>query len=107
MEAEAAQAMEKGSRAIVKTTGPAILRSIETTETAVIAMTDEIARNKMRDTDVAEMHTEIGKSQKRKGGRPAGSPAMSAGKIEKKIAKSGQRPRHLDGLGPGVDLAKQ
>ena len=86
VEAEAAQAMAKGSRAIVKTTGPAILRSIETTETAVTAMTVEIARNKMKDTDVAEMHTETGKSQNRKGGRPAGSPALSAGKIEKKIA---------------------
>ena len=85
VEAEAAQAMEKGSRAIVKTTGPAILRSIETTETAVTAMTDGIAR-KMMDTDVAEMHTEIGRSQKRKGGRPAGSPELSAGKIEKMIA---------------------
>ena len=86
VEAEEAQAMEKGSRAIVKTTGPAILRSIETTETAVTAMTEEIARSKMKDTDVAEMHTEIGKSQKRKRDRPAGSPEMSAGKIERTIA---------------------
>ena len=49
-------------------------------------MTDEIARNKTKDTDVAEMHTESGKSQKRKGDRPAGSPEMSAGKIERTIA---------------------
>ena len=72
--------MEKGSRVIVRTIGPAILRSIETTETAVTAMTA------VKDTDVAEMHTETGKSQKRKGGRPAGSLALTAGKIEKKIA---------------------
>ena len=73
-------------KVIVRTKGPAILRSIEMTETAVTAMTAEIARNKMKDTDVVEMHTEIGKSQRKKGGRPAGSPAPSAGKIEKKIA---------------------
>ena len=77
MEAVEAQATEKGSHVIVRTNGPAILRSIEMTE---------IARNKMKDTDVVEMHTEIGKSQRKKGGRPAGSPAQSAGKIEKKIA---------------------
>ena len=86
VEAAEAQATEKGSHVIVKTNGPAILRSIEMTETAVTAMTAEIARNKMKDTDVVEMHTEIGKSQRKKGGRPAGSPALSAGKIEKKIA---------------------
>ena len=86
VEAEQAQAMAKGSHVIVKMIGPDILRSIETTETAVTAMTVEIARNKMKDTDVAEMHTETGKSQKRKGGRPEGSLALTAGKIEKKIA---------------------
>ena len=86
VEAVEAQATEKGSHVIVKTNGPAVLRSIEMTETAVTAMTTEIARNKMKDTDVVEMHTEIGKSQRKKGGRPAGSPAQSAGKIEKKIA---------------------
>ena len=86
VEAVEAQATEKGSHVIVKTNGPAILRSIEMTETAVTAMTAEIARNKMKDTDVVEMHTEIGKSQRKKGGRPAGSPVQSAGKIEKKIA---------------------
>ena len=86
VEAVEAQATEKGSHEIVKTNGPAILRSIEMTETAVTATTAEIARNKMKDTDVVEMHTEIGKSQRKKGGRPAGSPVQSAGKIEKKIA---------------------
>ena len=86
VEAEQAQAMEKGSHVIAKMIGPDILRSIETTETAVTAMTGEIARNKMKDTDVAEMHTETGKSQKRKGGRPEGSLALTAGKIEKMIA---------------------
>ena len=86
VEAVEAQATEKGSHVIVKTNGPATLRSIEMTETAVTAMTAEIARNKMKDTDVVEMHTEIGKSQRKKGGRPAGSPALSAGMIETKIA---------------------
>ena len=86
VEAVEAQATEKGSHVIVKTNGPALLRSIEMTETAVTAMTAEIARNKMKDTDVVEMHTEIGKSQRKNGGRPAGSPALSAGKREKTIA---------------------
>ena len=86
VEAAEAQATEKGSHVIVKTNGPATLRSIEMTETAVTAMTAEIARNKMKDTDVVEMHTEIGKSQRKKGGRPAGSPALSAGMIETRIA---------------------
>ena len=86
VEAEVAQAMEKGSHVIVRTNGPEILRSIEMTETAVTATTTELARNKTKDTDVVEMHTEIGKSQRKQGGRPAGSPAQSAGKIEKKIA---------------------
>ena len=72
--AEEAKDMVRGSRGIVKTTGPDILRSIETTETAVTAITTEIASHKKKDTDVAEMHTEIGKSPKRKGGRPDGSP---------------------------------
>ena len=71
--------------------GPDILRSIEMTETTVTAMTAEIARNKMKDTDVTEMHTEIGKSQKRKGGRPAGSLALTAGKIEKKNRQRDRR----------------
>ena len=86
VEAAEAQATAKGSHVIVKTNGPATLRSIEMTETAVTAMTAEIARNKMKDTDVVEMHTEIGMSQRKKGGRPAGSPALSAGMIETKIA---------------------
>ena len=79
MVAVEAKAMEKGSREIVRTIGPDTLRSIETTKTAVTAMTAEIARHKMKDTDVAE-------SQKRKGGRPAGSPVLTAGKTEKMIA---------------------
>ena len=62
-----AKAMEKGSREIARTIGPDTPRSIETTETAVTAMTAEIARHKMKDTDVAEMHTETGMSQKRIG----------------------------------------
>ena len=86
VEAAVAQATEKGSHVIVRTNGPEILRSIEMTETAVTATTTELARNKTKDTDVIAMHTEIGKSQRKKGGRPAGSPAQSAGKIEKKIA---------------------
>ena len=108
VEAAEAQAMAKGSPEIVTMIGPATLRSIETTETAVTAM---IARNRMKDTDVAEMHTETGKNQKRKGGRPGGSLTQTAGKTEMMIAsekpQSGQRPRHMDGLGPGMDLAKQ
>ena len=80
VEAVEAQAMEKGSHVIVTTNGPVILRSIEMTETTVTATTAEIARNKTKDTDVVEMHTEIGKSQRKQGGRPAGSPAQSAGK---------------------------
>ena len=86
VEAEVAQAMEKGSHVIVRTNGPEILRSIEMTETAVTATTTKLARSKTKDTDVVEMHTETGKSQRKTGGRPAGSPAQSAGKIEKKIA---------------------
>ena len=86
VEAAEAQAMEKGSHVIVKTTGPAILRSIEMTEPTVTATIAEIARNKMKDTDVVEMHTEIGKSQRKNEGRPVGSPARTAGKTEKTIA---------------------
>ena len=86
VEAAEAKEMEEGSREIVRTIGPDTLRSIETTETTVTAMTAEIARHKMKDTDVAEMHTEIGTSQKKIGGRPAGSPVLIAGKTGKKNA---------------------